>query len=61
VIQSRTLSPVTAVALIGLSCCTGVSTQVKSMAMNGGAGAVLSGAVLTGGRVIGHEVGKDKR
>lgn len=65
-------SAVTAVLLLGLGGCAGMSTQDKNTAIGAGAGAV-GGAVLTGGStmgtlggaaiggVIGHEVSKDKK
>lgn len=65
-------SAVTAVLLLGLSGCAGMSNQDKNTAIGAGAGAV-GGAVLTGGStmgtlggaaiggVIGHEVSKDKK
>lgn len=64
-----TLGAVAAVMLLGLSACSGMSTQDKNTAVGAGAGAVV-GAVLTGGSavgtvggaavggVIGHEVSK---
>lgn len=66
------VSTVTAVLLLGLSGCAGMSNQDKNTAIGAGAGAV-GGAVLTGGStmgtlggaavggVIGHEVSKDKK
>lgn len=65
-------SVVTAVLLLGLGGCAGMSTQEKNTAIGAGVGAV-GGAVLTGGStigtlggaavggVIGHEVSKDKK
>jgi osmotically inducible lipoprotein OsmB len=65
-------SVVTAVLLLGLGGCAGMSTQDKNTAIGAGVGAV-GGAVLTGGStigtlggaavggVIGHEVSKDKK
>lgn len=62
---------VTAVLLLSLGGCAGMSTQDKNTAIGAGVGAV-GGAVLTGGSavgtiggaavggVIGHEVSKDK-
>ncbi|MBU0753063.1 MAG: glycine zipper 2TM domain-containing protein [Gammaproteobacteria bacterium] len=67
--QGFTLGTVTAVVLLGLSGCSGMSTQDKNTAIGAGVGAV-GGAVLTGGStigtvggaavggVIGHEIGK---
>jgi len=64
-----TLGALTVVMLIGLSACSGMSTQDKNTAVGAGVGAV-GGAILTGGSavgtvggaavggVIGHEVGK---
>ena len=64
-----TLSAIVVVTLIGLSACSGMSTQEKNTAVGAGVGAV-GGAILTGGSavgtvggaavggVIGHEVGK---
>lgn len=65
-------SAVTAVLLLSLGGCAGMSTQDKNTAIGAGVGAV-GGAVLTGGStfgtlggaaiggVIGHEVKKDRR
>lgn len=65
-------SVVTAVLLLGLGGCAGMSTQDKNTAIGAGVGAV-GGAVLTGGSTIGtlggaavggfigHEVSKDKK
>jgi osmotically inducible lipoprotein OsmB len=70
--QRWTLSSVSALALIGLVGCAGMSTQDKNTAIGAGAGAV-GGAVLTGGSaigtvgravaggLIGHGVGRDKK
>jgi osmotically inducible lipoprotein OsmB len=70
--QGWTLGVMTAVVLIGLAGCAGMSTQDKNTAIGAGAGAV-GGALLTGGSavgtvggavvggVIGHEVSKDKK
>jgi len=64
-----TRGAVAAVTLIGLSACSGMTTQEKNTAIGAGVGAV-GGAVLTGGSavgtvggaavggVIGHEVSK---
>lgn len=64
-----TLGAATAVMLIGLTACSGMSTQGKNTAIGAGAGAA-AGAVLTGGSalgtvggaavggIIGHEVSK---
>ncbi len=64
-----TLSTVSAVMLIGLSACSGMTTQEKNTAIGAGVGAV-GGAIITGGSavgtvggaavggVIGHEVSK---
>lgn len=58
--------------LLGLSACSGMSTQDRNTAIGAGAGAV-GGAVLTGGStggtiggaavggIIGHEVSKPKK
>ena len=68
-INRFTRGAVAAVALIGLSACSGMTTQEKNTAIGAGVGAV-GGAVLTGGSavgtvggaavggVIGHEVSK---
>ncbi len=62
-------SAVVATMLLGLSACSGMSTQDKNTAIGAGVGAV-GGAVLTGGStagtvggaavggIIGHEVNK---
>jgi osmotically inducible lipoprotein OsmB len=67
-INRFTLSAVAAVTLIGVTACSGMSTQDKNTAVGAGVGAV-GGAILTGGSavgtvggaavggVIGHEVG----
>jgi osmotically inducible lipoprotein OsmB len=66
------VSTVGAAVLLGLSACSGMSTQDKDTAIGAGVGAV-GGAVLTGGSalgtvggaavggVVGHEIGKDKK
>lgn len=63
------LSALSAIVLLGLGACSGMSTQDRNTAIGAGAGAV-GGAVLTGGSgvgtvggavvggVIGHEVSK---
>lgn len=70
-LQRFTPSAVTAVLLLSLSACSGMSSQDKNTVIGAGVGAV-GGAVLTGGStagtvggaavggVIGHEVDKDK-
>ena len=70
-LQKYALSTVAAAMLLGLSGCSGMSTQDKNTAIGAGVGAV-GGAVLTGGGVlgtvggaavggiIGHEVSKDE-
>jgi osmotically inducible lipoprotein OsmB len=50
--QRHALSAVVAVMLLGLSACSGMSTQDKNTAIGAGVGAV-GGAVLTGGGVLG--------
>jgi len=67
--QRITYSALVAVGLLGLSACSGMTTQEKNTAIGAGVGAI-GGAVLTGGStvgtvggaavggVIGHEVGK---
>lgn len=68
-IQGFTFTAVATVMLLGLSGCSGMSTQDKNTAIGAGVGAV-GGAVLTGGStlgtvggaavggVIGHEINK---
>lgn len=68
-IQKFALSAVAAAMLVGLSACSGMSTQDRNTAIGAGAGAV-GGSILTGGSaggtiggaaiggVIGHEVSK---
>lgn len=68
-IKSFAVSALTAVMLLGVAGCSGMSTQDKNTAIGAGVGAV-GGAVLTGGStvgtaagavvggVIGHEVNK---
>ena len=63
------LSALSAIVLLGLGACSGMSTQDKNTAIGAGAGAA-GGAILTGGSavgtvggavvggVIGHEVSK---
>lgn len=70
-IQRIAVTTVTAVALLGLGACAGMSERDKSTAIGAGVGAV-GGAVITGGSavgtvggaavggVIGNQVGKDK-
>lgn len=67
--QRFTFSTIAALALLGMSACSSMSTQEKNTAIGAGVGAI-GGAVLTGGStvgtiggaavggVIGHEVGK---
>jgi osmotically inducible lipoprotein OsmB len=50
--QKFTVSAVTAVILLSLGGCGGMSTRDKSTAVGAGVGAV-AGAVLTGGSAIG--------
>jgi osmotically inducible lipoprotein OsmB len=50
--QRHALSAVAAAMLLGLSACSGMSTQDKNTAIGAGVGAV-GGAVLTGGGVLG--------
>jgi osmotically inducible lipoprotein OsmB len=50
--QRYALGAVAAAMLIGLSGCSGMSTQDKNTAIGAGVGAV-SGAVLTGGSTLG--------
>jgi osmotically inducible lipoprotein OsmB len=69
--QRFAVSAVTAVLMLGLGGCEGMSTRDKDTAIGAGVGAV-GGAVLTGGSavgtiggaavggVIGNQVGKDK-
>jgi osmotically inducible lipoprotein OsmB len=64
-----TISAVTAVLLLGLGGCAGMSAQDKNTSIGAGVGAI-GGAILTGGSgigtaggaavggVIGHEIGK---
>ena len=68
-IQQLMIGAVSAVMLLGLAGCSGMSTQDKNTAIGAGVGAV-GGAVLTGGSaagtvggaavggVIGHETSK---
>ena len=70
-LQRYTLTAVAAAMLLGLSGCSGMSTQDRNTAIGAGVGAV-GGAVLTGGGVlgtvggaavggvIGHEVSEDE-
>ena len=72
IMQKYALISVAAALLLGLSGCSGMSTQDKNTAIGAGVGAV-GGAILTGGSavgtvggaavggVIGHEVSKDKK
>lgn len=65
-------SAVTAGLLLGLSACSGMSTQDRNTVIGAGAGAV-GGSVLTGGStggtlggaavggIIGHEISKPKK
>lgn len=69
--HSYTLIAVAAAIMLGLSACSGMSTQDRNTAIGAGVGAV-GGAVLTGGStigtvggaavggVIGHEVNHDE-
>jgi len=69
--QRIAVTTVTAVALLGLGACAGMSERDKSTAIGAGVGAV-GGAVVTGGSavgtvggaavggLIGNQVGKDK-
>jgi osmotically inducible lipoprotein OsmB len=50
--QRYALSAIAAAMLLGLSGCSGMSTQDKNTAIGAGVGAV-GGAVLTGGGVLG--------
>lgn len=66
------VSAVTAVVLLSLGGCSGMSTRTKDTAIGAGVGAA-AGAVLTGGSavgtvggaavggIIGNQVGKDKK
>jgi len=63
-VQKFICSAATAVLLLGLSACAGMSSQDKSTAVGG---AVLTGGSAVGtvggaavGGVVGHEVGKTK-
>ena len=68
-IQKFALSAITAVMLLGLGGCAGMSAQERNTAIGAGAGAV-GGAILTGGStvgtvggaavggIIGHEINK---
>jgi len=68
-LQKFAIASAAAILLLGLSGCTGLSSQEKSTVIGAGVGAV-GGAILTGGSpvgtvggaavggVIGHEVGK---
>lgn len=70
--QRFAASAVAAAVLLGLSACSGMTTQQRDTAIGAGVGAV-GGSVLTGGSaagtiggaavggIIGHEVGKDKK
>jgi osmotically inducible lipoprotein OsmB len=51
-LQRQALSAVAAAMLLGLSACSGMSTQDRNTAIGAGVGAV-GGAVLTGGGVLG--------
>jgi osmotically inducible lipoprotein OsmB len=50
--QRHALSAIAAAMLLGLSACSGMSTQDRNTAIGAGVGAV-GGAVLTGGGVLG--------
>jgi osmotically inducible lipoprotein OsmB len=50
--QRYVLSAVAVAMLLGLSACSGMSTQQKNTAIGAGVGAV-GGAVLTGGSTVG--------
>lgn len=68
-LQKFAIATAAATLLLGLSGCTGLSSQERSTVIGAGAGAI-GGAILTGGSplgtvggaavggVIGHEVGK---
>ncbi len=68
-IQKAMFSAVVATMLLGLSACSGMSTQEKNTAIGAGVGAI-GGSVLTGGStagtiggaavggIIGHEIDK---
>jgi len=68
-LQKFAIASAAAILLLGLSGCTGLSSQEKSTVIGAGVGAV-GGAILTGGSpvgtvggaavggVIGHEVGR---
>lgn len=70
--QRFAASAVAAAVLLGLSACSGMTTQQRDTAIGAGVGAV-GGSVLTGGSaagtiggaavggIIGHEIGKDKK
>ena len=67
--QGFTVGAFVVISVLGLSACSGMSTQDKNTAIGAGVGGV-AGAVLTGGStigtvggaavggIIGHEVGK---
>ena len=71
-LQNFSVRIVAVTMLLGLSACSGMSTQDRNTAIGAGAGAV-GGAVLTGGStggtiggaavggIIGHEVSKPKK
>lgn len=54
--QHYATTTIAAVVLIGLSACSGMSTQDKNTAVGAGVGAV-GGAVLTGGSAVGTAAG----
>lgn len=68
-IQRATLGAISVAMLLGLSACSGMTTQEKNTAIGAGVGAI-GGSILTGGStagtvggaavggVIGHEVNK---
>lgn len=70
-INTKLLRLITAICMVGLVGCSGMSTRDKSTAIGAGVGGV-AGAVLTGGGVlgtvggaavggvIGNQIGKDK-
>lgn len=55
-IRSMILPVVTAVALLGLAGCSGMSTRDRNTAVGAGVGAI-GGAVLTGGSTVGTAAG----
>lgn len=71
-LRNFTLQAAAALVLLGLTACSGMSTQDRNTAIGAGAGA-LGGSILTGGStggtiggaavggVIGHEVSKPNK